>query len=232
MNVSVLAQNGAQVVEAVRGVQKVWEQIEALVDVFAMNLRRAVPAFDGRVSKLSVTDGDSDGPDAGWVYERWHWNYVIAGGGESRKHHPSYLALDFVLHDDVTEKVIGNQPVVYVLCCSDGEFDDIAEEVFRLDASFLREEGWKLDADGKLWTWTSTDGRTFYWVFCVPLLAINDEQDVRNELVLPAIRLIEEFRFKIPSALRDLTSVFEGTRHALAFELNAEEIKLKEIQES
>lgn len=230
MNVSVLAQNGAQVVDAVRGVQKLGKQIEALVDVFAMNLRREVAALASRVGKLGVTDGNSNGPGAGWVDERWHWNYVVAGGGESRRRYPSYLALDFVLDDDVTEKVIGKQPMVYVLCCSDGEFKYIAEEDFRLEASFLDDEGWELDADGKLWTWT--DGASFYWVFCVPLLAINDERAVRNELVLPAIRLIEEFRFKSPSASRDLTSVFEGTRHVLAFELNAEEIKLKGIQES
>lgn len=157
-------ESGALVVDAVRCVQNLGKQIEALVDVFAINLHREVADLARELGKpLGVTEGTDGGPDPDWVYARWHWNYVVAGGGASRKRYPSYLALDFVLDDDRAEKVLGKQPLIYVLCCSEGEFEDIEEDDFRLDASFLAEEKYSLDVDGKLW-YRNRDS-DFYWVF-------------------------------------------------------------------
>lgn len=219
---------GAYVVDAVCGIQKIGAQIEALADLFEVVLARDLPAhFRNRgmtrpVRALYLSD---DGPDPSWVYRRWLYQYVVAGGGDKRLHNPIYVALDFILYDEAIMSVVGKRPVIFVAGNTEGKWDKSIADDFQLDAQFLKADQWEGYAGGRLW-WNEGEGGK-YWCYCVPLFAISNEHAVRELLVKPVMELAYLSRFgnnhsdsAVERAITDLPAV-------LAFELDGDTVLLK-----
>lgn len=223
---------GAHVVHAVRGVQQIGRQIEALANLFESVLAKDVPKYfgeQGMPRPVKASYLDDDGPDATWAYGRWLYQYLVAGGGEQRVHNPIYVALDFILYDEAIMSVVGERPVIFVAGNTQGKWDESIAECFQLDAEFLDGKKWKSYVDGRLW-WSDREERKKnyrYWCYCVPLFDINNEQNVRELLVNPAMALAHLSRFGADHSDQAMTSALKGLKGALAFELDGDAIRLK-----
>lgn len=115
---------GAHVVNAVCGIQKIGTQIEALANLFEVLLGKDLPSTfskeKGWAQPVRAEYLDDDGAEANWVYGRWLYQYLVAGGGERRLRNPIYVGLDFVLYYETIMSVVGKQPVILVAGNTEG----------------------------------------------------------------------------------------------------------------
>lgn len=180
---------GIQIPKAVSVLAEVTKQADALREFVARQLSDRLgrdercQAFEANTHESEEWHGDA------WVRSEHMMNYGIKRArkkslGDER------IALDISLTGEPL--TVGGEPeaLFYVHYSSDGDWEYESEGLFRIHSA--KKTGYV--CRGRLWCWEGhklKDGSDWrYWSFAVPLVSLNNSDDVERNIVRPICRLL------------------------------------------
>lgn len=177
------AMNGKTLLTAAEIIVKAGEQISALMDVLGKEFIEELKTCKGVVRAKKDVDNSEDDTE-GWLCTSWIQDFGLY---ESRKQKPSrHVAVQVVLYDENEAQVPGWEPALYVMY-------GIGEEAFVLTdcrlSSVIKEKG-RLVGE-RLWHWEASDEYDETWAFTLPLVKLNSEKDLIQQIVEPVKKLID-----------------------------------------
>jgi hypothetical protein len=167
---------GRKLLNAAEIIVKAEGQIDALIETLDIKLRDELEKRYSRV--VSSEKGDD------WL---WFRNYALTEKG--RKKASRHLAFQVVLYDEDEKAIEGWEPSLYVMC---GE----SKEPFSIDDNFWLSEApdnySDIKYDGRLLRWEETDDIDAGWGFVLPLVKLNSEKALVEQIVEPVKKLLED----------------------------------------
>lgn len=179
--------NGATLKNAAKIIVKAGMQIDSLLDLTMSKLEDAVSEIDnvGRVCVGEVYSGDDDN---GWITTNCINNLAVY---EKRSKKPnSHIAVEVVVYDEEEASNQGWEPSIYVMFSDDREpFDASTWRILDMVENELRISS----LDRRLWcSYQEDEGKDDFscWMFVLPLVKINNEDDIVKHIVEPAKKII------------------------------------------
>lgn len=179
---------GKKLFQAAKIVNLAGKQIEAMAESLYEKLWDALESL-ADVGEISDGGSKYTKDNSGWLTIRYFADLAIK---DKQKKKPNrHVAFQVFLFDEEKEALLpGWEPSIYVFYGPGREpFEDDSMRI----AAFL-EEDVKLDEDdSRLWRWHEEDEDEFdAWFFAVPLVKINNEDDLQEQIVNSVISLLEK----------------------------------------
>lgn len=206
---------GEVLFNATRVVVQAGKEIEAMQEQLFGLLEKKLKA-SMNISEFEDYGGDGDEADSnGWIYESYIYQYALYL--KNKRKPTAYIALQIKLADEAEMSIVGREPLAYILFSGKGEWE---YDEFTLAGAM--DDGWKLNSQW-LWEWFDTDkGETSdrpwsnaQWAFLLPLTSLNTEDDLKNQIVSPAVALLKG---------EPPEKAFRSADKVLRFRLNGEEV--------
>lgn len=172
--------DGIKLKMAARIIAKTGEQIEALMEVLQEKMINALNDDKQKIRAQYFNDDQEDSA-GGWMIKSYLIDIAVYKG-KSRKPY-AHIAVRIVLYDEDETLIPGWEPSLYVMYGS-GKYE------FALDSFWLSkvlEEECQLDSE-HLWRWQ--DEGEPGWGFVLPLVKLNCEEDLVQQIVEPVKKLI------------------------------------------
>jgi hypothetical protein len=174
--------NGQTLLTAAEIMVKAGEQIEAMMEILGEKL---MDISTNKENKIRVKELRGEEDYNGWLLSYWLKDYALL---EGRKAIPyAHIAVKVVLYDDDEKQIEGWEPSLYVMC---GE----GRVPFDIDDVWLSEplDHYSAIKNGdRLLKWEATEEVDAGWVFVVPLVRLNCEEDLVLQIVEPVKKLID-----------------------------------------
>ena len=181
---------GVKLLNAAKIITKAGEQIEALVEILEEKL---IDALIDKKQKIRAEHRDSGGVDSagGWMLQKYFWDIALLKGRNKKPY--AHIAIQVVLYDEGEVQIQGWEPSIYLMYVPGEENFELKSFCFWL--SKLLGNECRLDGD-RLWRWTEIE-EDDSWMFSMPLVKMNCEEDLVRQIVKPVKQLIDG---KTPSA--------------------------------
>ena len=177
---------------------KTGREVEALLHRFKEIVENELIKMDV-IKEGGITKGkiDSANDDYNWICLDYVTNYKIVWAGDRKP--KVYLALLILLKPDSEDFQGYNEPLLHVLFSPEGEgewdtdfkwaWNDEDLEGSKLYIGFNKLQAWisKEDNDPLIASWWKR-----MWAFSLPLAAINNTEDIKNQLVAPIMALLSD----------------------------------------
>lgn len=207
--------NGENLYNAAMVMKRAGEEIEAMLEKLTALLDRRLNTL-GTIQKFEQKGEDLFDNSNEWVFTDLVRNFSIYK--KSAKNPSAYLALQIKLCDRGEADVLGSQPLLYVLFCSeaDWELDEFllhkaVKEGFRLERGCLwrRYDDNEKNGNSRVW-WKDEE-----LVFVLPLVGLNTQEDLEVLIIDP-----------IYSLLTDGAESIEFDQRVLKFKVEEEKVSL------
>jgi len=162
------------------------KQIDEMIDILEEKL---IEAFTNEKEKKSAEEYDYEGENNkgnDWISKCWLWDIELQK--ETRKGHKkteAHIAIKVVLYNEDEMKDSNWEPSLYVIYKK-------GEKAFNLENSLwihsAKKEGWELDGN-RLWRWKEEDEEG--WAFVLPLVELDSENTLKEQIILPVKKLLE-----------------------------------------
>jgi hypothetical protein len=177
------AMNGKKLMNAAEIISKAGEQIEALVEILNEKLIDALTDEKQKIRAEAWTD-DGVNSAGNWMIKSYFWDIALLKGKSKKPY--AHVAIQIVLYDEDEVQIQGWEPAIYIMYVpGEAEFD---LESFCFWLSKLLDEGCHMDGD-LLWRWEEFE-EDDSWMFSVPLVKMNCEEDLVQQIVEPVKKLI------------------------------------------
>ncbi|MBU4491205.1 MAG: hypothetical protein KKD69_01950 [Euryarchaeota archaeon] len=178
------AMNGKKLMNAAEIISKAGEQIEALVEILNEKLIDALTDEKQKIRAKECTDeGVNSAGD--WMFKSYFWDIALLRGKSKKPY--AHVAIQIVLYDEEEVQIQGWEPSIYIMYATgEGEFE---LESFCFRFSKLLDAECHLDGD-RLWRWEEEAEEDDSWMFSIPLVKMNCEEDLVQQIVEPVKKLI------------------------------------------
>lgn len=176
--------NGNKILNAAKIIIKTGEQIESLIEILEEKL---IDALTDEKQKIRAEEWTDDGVNSAgdWIIKSYFWDVALLRGKSKKPY--AHVAIQIVLYDDEEVQIQGWEPSIYIVYAPGEDEFDLESFCFRfskLDA------GCHLDG-GLLWRWGEEAEEDDAWIFSIPLVKMNCEKDLVQQIVQPVKRLID-----------------------------------------
>lgn len=177
------AMNGKKLMNAAKIITQTGEQIGVLVDILHEKL---IDALTDEKQKIRAEAWTDDGVNSAgeWMLTSYFWDYALLKGKSKKPY--THVAIQIVLYDEEEVQIQGWEPSIYIMYAPGQDAFDLESFCFRF--SNLLDEGCHLDGDC-LWRWEEFE-EDDSWMFSVPLVKMNCEEDLVQQIVEPVKKLI------------------------------------------
>lgn len=183
MTVSNASVNGKKLLNAARIISSAGAQIESMIEILNDKL---IDTLGDEKKKVRV---DADWADksirsaGNWLITSYFWDIALLKGRSNKPY--AHLAIQVMLYNEDEEfRIQGWEPSIYVMYApGEDEFESDSNRLHR-----MLEENARLDED-RLWRWKEFEENDS-WLFALPLVKINCEDDLVQQIVQPVKRLI------------------------------------------
>lgn len=179
---------GKKLFQAAKIVSKACGQIQALGDALYLKLEKELKQLEN-VSDVSSGYSKYENDSSTWLSIRWMEDLAIT---DSPKRKPTrHVAFQIFLYDEGEDAMIKNwEPSIYIIY-GPGR-DSFEDDSIRITSCF-EDDFTVLDKnDNQLWRWYELSDDTLdSWFFAVPLVKINNESDLQEQIVNPVISLLK-----------------------------------------
>ena len=177
--------DGTTLSKAAKIIIKVGEQIEEMNEILG---ERLIEALTGEMRVVYSSDYSKDSK-GGWMIMHYLWNIALYKG--TRKKNPdAHIAVKTVLYHEHDSNIQGWVPSIYVMYSPDKSPFDLNDTFWIFD-TLNKENEYRLEEDHRLWHW-ETNKKNDSWAFCIPLVKMNNEKDLINQIVEPVKNLIKQ----------------------------------------
>jgi hypothetical protein len=195
---------------------KSWEQTQAMGGILFESLKSNLEKLEN-VSFVESGYSKCLYDDLEYVAINWLEDLAIT---EKTKRKPSrHIAFQVILYDENEESMVkGWEPSIYISCIPGRE--TISEDSIRI--SDFMGNTYLDENDSRIWRWyelAEAEDEFDSWFFAVPLVKINYENDILEQIVKPAIRLFDE---------KSSASIFTTNSIAHHFKINGNEIVIND----
>lgn len=208
--------NGKNLYNAAAVMSKAGEEIEAMLEALFDLIDKQLRRLD-MIQKVEQKGDDLFDDSNNWVFPDLLRNFGIY---KNRAKRPSaYLALQVKLCDKEEGEIVGPQPLLYVLFCSEDNWglDEFllhkaVKDGFRLEGGCLwrRYDDNEVQGISRLW-WKDEE-----MAYVLPLISLNTQEDLRALIVDPICTLIKDGVEAVH---------FDG--RIMRFQIQNKEVKLK-----
>lgn len=204
--------NGEKLLNAATIIVKAGAQIEALIEKLAENLKEKIDSVDGL--RCSLDKPQYEYCDANeWLVGNAFRNIEI---NEGRKTNSSkQLAFQVILYNSEDSELKNWQPAIYIM------YAPGIDEPFEPDSILLTDQELKPSInqdEDRIVRWDEDVlGVIDSWFFVVPLVRINNEADISEQIVEPAIKLLKQELAKQEQEATEQTEVNIFPKDSIAF---------------
>ncbi len=178
------AMNGKKLMNAAEIITKAGEQIEALNEILQDKLIDALADEKQKIRAKFLTD-DVVHSAGNWMIKSYFYDIALFKGKSKKPY--THLAIQIVLYDEEEVQIQGWEPSIYIMYCPGEDEFDLESFCFRF--SNLLDEECHLDGE-RLWRWAEESEEDDSWMFSVPLVKMNCEEDLVQQIVGPVKKLI------------------------------------------
>ena len=199
--------DGIKLLTAARIIAKAGEQIDTMIEILGEKL---IEALTNEKEKKSAVDWSEDGNygKEAWIYKSYLCDIALLQGKSPKPY--AHIAVQIVLYDEDEAQIQAWEPSLYIMYGP-------GEEAFTLEDSLwlssAKEDKWHLDGN-RLWRWKEDDGEC--WGFVLPLVKLNSEEDLVEQVVVPVKKLLEGLApsdaFSLNSVAFQFTEGYDGIK--------------------
>lgn len=163
-------------------------QIDALFDLALKHLEEKLKKIS-YIKKVDLGKSELVEDEGQWITTSYLKNLEIFNN-KARKP-TSHIALMVVLYDEKEININGWEPSLYIMFSDDR---DQFNEGWLISDMLEDDDFRQSKKDQRLWCRYNDEGADDYseWLYVVPLVKINAEEDIINELVEPVIKILEK----------------------------------------
>lgn len=186
--------DGLTLMNAAKIIEKSGEQLEVIIDLLKSKFH---DVFSGDHIKFDIewSEDDNDMTDGNWMLRSYL--FTIALYETTKKKKPSqFIMIRLVLIDEMEEAVKGWEPSIYVFSVNN---EDLGVESFLL-SEILDKGRCLLHDTRRLWisNGSSDNSESIQWGFVIPLVKLNNEDDLVHQIVNPVNKLVKNVNDPVP----------------------------------
>ncbi len=172
---------GQNLYNAAQIVSKAGSQIDSIIEtiseMFVEKLKNV-----GHIRDYTETDDDNYSP-GGWLLSEYFYNIWLIP--PKKRNARSHIGVHVVLSDDDIPGLKIDEPIIFIMY---GQGKD-AFEIESL-AWILSDEFDGIIKNGKAICWAEEGEKYDSWMFALPLVKLNSENDINQHIVQPAVNFI------------------------------------------
>jgi hypothetical protein len=175
--------DGIKLFTAAKIIAKAGAQIEGLMEVLEEKMINALNDENQKIRAQCWGDDEEDSA-GGWMIKSYLQDIAMLKGKKQKPY--AHIAIQIALYDENEAQIQGWEPSLYVMYGS-------GEDGFGLGSFWLSkilEEKGQLDSSERLWSWKDEDEEG--WAFVLPLVKLNREEDLVQQIVEPVKKLIAD----------------------------------------
>lgn len=175
--------NGSKLLSAAIIIEKAGGQIEAMIEILKNKMEKELENHEMRVDPNWGDDEDQS--IGGWMLTSYLFDIAMLKKDKRAKKPFAHIAIKIVLFDKKEIDIKGWEPSIYVMYTA-------GLDEFEIDSFWLTEvleEGCELDDNRRLWRWSENDENAG-WGFVLPLVKLNNEEDLSNQVIYPIKELL------------------------------------------
>jgi hypothetical protein len=122
-----------------------------------------------------------------WLLSNAVYGYALKKKGKGKRKAYGQFGIHLVFYNEIYSKNQGWEPTIFI-------FYAPGDDEFQLESiDYILGRDFICSRDNRVWRWREEDEEsesTDAWMFAVPLVAINNEEDINTKIVAPAKALL------------------------------------------
>jgi hypothetical protein len=160
-------------------------QIKAMLEKLDEQLIKMLENSDNAVHDYSDDYYDKNE----WLLSNTVYGYALKKKGKGKRKAYGQLGVHLVFYNETYSKNHGWEPTIFIFYAPGDDEFHLEDIDYILGSNFI------CALDNRMWRWWKEDEEkesTNAWMFAVPLVGINNEEDIKTKIVAPAKALLSD----------------------------------------